>query len=355
MNLNEKQDAIEEKSMNMDIESPLISVIIPNYNRGDLLPETLDSLLGQTYPVWEAIVVDDGSTDNSLEVGKQYAAKDARIRFILRNREPSGAPVCRNIGFEASTGNYIIFLDSDDLLSRTALSQRIDVIGREPEYDFWVFPILMFRKSPADATMLWNIDNGEPDLHRFLILDAPWQTSGPIWRREAVQKIGGFTEGLACWQDVDFHLKALIAPLKGLKSYCSDPDVFYRQHETQSISQGEISSPAKLKSRFQIFTTHTDALLPSLTRSSRDDLRLLGGNIAIGAAKALNTAIAGAVIRYGLRTKIFNPLIAFQLRVLVILYLLRLNRLPVFGQIILKATKTYRQDSHIGKHRHVKE
>jgi glycosyltransferase involved in cell wall biosynthesis len=339
----------------MQRESPIVSVIIPNYNRGDLLQETLDSLLKQDYQNWEAIVVDDGSSDNSNEVGASYCAKDPRIRFIRRDRTPGGAPVCRNIGIEASIGDYIIFLDSDDLLSSTALSQRLRVIGQEPGYDFWVFPILMFRNNPADATMLWNIDNGEQDLHRFLILDAPWQTSGPIWRRDAVLKIGGFTEGLACWQDVDFHLKALIAPLKGLKSYQSDPDVFYRQHETQSISQGEISSPAKLKSRLQIFTTHADALQPAMTLSIRDDLRLLGGNIAIGAAKALNTGIAGKVIRYGIQKKIFSMGIALQLRLLIILYLLRLNRLPGFNQIIQKTTRKYRQDSNIGKHRYVKK
>ena len=194
----------------MNPESPKISVIIPNFNRGDLLEETLESLVRQDYQNWEAIVVDDGSTDSSEQIAGTFSVKDSRITFFKRDRNPSGAPTSRNIGISLAKGDFLIFLDSDDLLAPKALSQRANAIIHEPIFDFWVFPILMFRNSPGDASTLWNIDNGKSDLHRFLILDAPWQTSGPIWKKEAVLTIGGFTEGLACWQDVDFHLKALI-------------------------------------------------------------------------------------------------------------------------------------------------
>jgi glycosyltransferase involved in cell wall biosynthesis len=336
----------------MNPESPLISVIIPNFNRGDLLPGTLGSLLRQDYPFWEAIVVDDGSTDNSERVTGNFAQTDSRISFIKRDHGPAGAPTCRNIGISRSKGDFLIFLDSDDLLSTTALSQRAGTMKKYPGLDFWVFPILMFRNNPADASLLWNIDNGQPDLHRFLILDAPWQTSGPIWRKEAVLKIGGFTEGLACWQDVDFHLKALISGLRGMKYYQLPPDVFYRQHETQSISQGEISSPAKLSSRQQIFFSHSDSLLPKMTSELRNDLGLLGGNIAIGAAKALNNKIAGSVISYGVHHRIFSFSVALKLRMILVFYMLRINRIPILGGLINGMTQKYRQDSNIGKHRY---
>jgi glycosyltransferase involved in cell wall biosynthesis len=227
----------------------LISVIIPNFNRGDLLKETLESVLKQSYPYWEAIVVDDGSTDNSESVGLEYTLKDSRIKYYKRTQESGGAPFCRNIGIQKSTGDYLIFLDSDDLLASFCLEQRINQIASDPENDFWVFPMLMFLGKPESACKLWNINTPEPDLHRFLKLDAVWQTSGPVWRKNAVIKINGFTEGLACWQDVDIHLKALISGLSYKKFYQLKPDVFYRQHETGSISQNEISSPAKMKSR----------------------------------------------------------------------------------------------------------
>src|SRR5688500_14327273 len=76
---------------------PLVSIIIPNFNRVHLIGETLDSLLRQSYSNWEAIVVDDRSTDTSLLVIEEYVKKDSRIRFFIRSREPKGAPTCRNI------------------------------------------------------------------------------------------------------------------------------------------------------------------------------------------------------------------------------------------------------------------
>jgi glycosyltransferase involved in cell wall biosynthesis len=338
----------------MNPGSPKISVIIPNFNRGDLLKETLESLVRQDYQNWEAIVTDDGSTDNSEQIAGKFSALDSRITFFKRNRNPSGAPTCRNIGISLAKGTYLIFLDSDDLLAPAALSQRVNTINHEPIFDFWVFPILMFRNHPGDASTLWNIDNGTSDLHRFLILDAPWQTSGPIWRKEAVLKIGGFTEGLACWQDVDFHLKALIAGLRGKKFYDLTPDVFYRQHETQSISQGEISSPAKLNSRKQIFINHATSLLPDMNSAVRNDLHLLGGNIAIGAAKALNTGICLSVIRFGLRNRIFTTGTALKLLLIMLFYFLRLNKFSFLERYSRQTTRHYRQDGNIGKHAYIK-
>ena len=116
---------------------PRVSVIIPSYNRADLLAETLDSLIAQTYPDWEALVMDDGSQDNSLELAQKYAAKDNRIRACLRQGEKRGACVCRNQGLSMAAGEYVIFLDSDDLLSDTCLEYRIAQMDRMPGMRIW--------------------------------------------------------------------------------------------------------------------------------------------------------------------------------------------------------------------------
>lgn len=339
----------------MNPVAPLISIIIPSFNRADLLGETLAAILRQDYLNWEAIIVDDGSTDRNEEIAKEFSRKDERIHFIRRERQPGGAPVCRNTGMAEARGSYLIFLDSDDLLQPFALSQRARKIQEEPDLDFWVFPMLTFRENPDDAEMLWNIETGEPDLLRFLKLDAPWQTTGPVWRKEAVRRIGGYTEGLACWQDVDFHLKALIAGLRGEKFYSLKPDVLYRQHNTQSISQGEISSPAKLKSRRQIFFTHALSLISVMTPETKSHLQILGGNIAIGAAKMLNTQVCFSVIRFGLSHNIFSAANAARLRMTALFYLLRLNRIALFNRQIEQITGKFRQDSNIGKHLYKKD
>ena len=97
-----------------------LSVIIPCYNNGKLLAEMLDCCLRQTYSDWEVIIVDDGSTDDTSSIVSEYVQKDARIQYHTRERSPKGSVVCRNIGFELSSGKYIIHFDADDLISASS-------------------------------------------------------------------------------------------------------------------------------------------------------------------------------------------------------------------------------------------
>ena len=92
----------------------LVSVIIPVYNRMDYLGECLDSVLTQTYENLEIILIDDGSTDGTVELCKQYAEKDSRIVVIAANH--GGVSKARNLGLDAAKGSYVLFVDSDDVL-----------------------------------------------------------------------------------------------------------------------------------------------------------------------------------------------------------------------------------------------
>src|SRR5579875_652313 len=107
-----------------DVMSKVVSIITPSFNRADIVGETAASIFNQTYPHWEWVIVDDGSTDNSWEVLQQLAAKDERVKIFRRNREPKGACACRNIAIENCSGEYLIFLDTDDLLASFCLEQR---------------------------------------------------------------------------------------------------------------------------------------------------------------------------------------------------------------------------------------
>lgn len=111
---------------------PLISVIIPTYNRSALIGETLDSVLAQTYENWECIVVDDGSTDTTDELMEEYIAKDSRLRYYNRPaNKPKGANACRNYGLELAKGDYINWFDSDDLMQPNFLIRKLETITRE--------------------------------------------------------------------------------------------------------------------------------------------------------------------------------------------------------------------------------
>jgi glycosyltransferase involved in cell wall biosynthesis len=234
-----------------EMNKDFVSIIIPNYNRQELVSVSLESLCQQTYSAWEALVVDDGSTDDSVKIIKNFCERDKRIRLFNRQRQPKGAPVCRNIGLENATGQYIIFLDSDDILAPWCLENRVEQFKKYPQYDCIVFPILHFSKTPGDADILWSKYVGDNALAQFINMQTPWQTMGPVWRKESVKKIGGWDESLATWQDWEFHIRAL---LKGIRYKIVDglPDCFLRRSEHDRISAGDMKL-TRLEAKLLLF------------------------------------------------------------------------------------------------------
>ena len=108
---------------------PRVSVIIPTYNRANMVGDAVQSVLEQSYADWELIVVDDGSQDNTRDVLADYS--DPRIRYIYQeNRKLPGA---RNTGIRAGTGEYVAFLDSDDLFTPGKLERQVAVLDRSPD------------------------------------------------------------------------------------------------------------------------------------------------------------------------------------------------------------------------------
>jgi len=111
-------------------DQPLVSIIIPTYNRAHLIGETLDSVVAQTYENWECIIVDDGSSDNTDEVIEEYTKKDTRFKYYHRPEEHlPGGNGARNYGFKMSQGEYIIWFDSDDLMTRDHIEIKYNLIN----------------------------------------------------------------------------------------------------------------------------------------------------------------------------------------------------------------------------------
>ncbi len=214
---------------------PLISIIIPNYNKVKYLSSTLNSIVSQNWQNWEAIIVDDGSTDGSQEIIKEFAESDQRLHFIQRNRDPKGGSVCRNIGIEFAGGEYMIFFDSDDLMSQYCIEQRINFMRENPELDFAIFPVGTFHMVIGDNKMIWRPKKGN-HLNMFLRHDLPWNIMSPIWKTHFIKnELQGFDESFPRLQDVELHTRALLKPdaryqiNKGLS-----PDCFYRIDHSRS-------------------------------------------------------------------------------------------------------------------------
>ena len=211
-----------------------MAVITPTRNRLELLCETMDSVQRQNFDAWEHIVIDDGSEDGTCEEVARRAAADARVRYVRRTGEKSGANVCRNIGIAQSSGEFIVFLDSDDLLRAQCLKVRVETMQRNPSLDFSVFRAGVFVESLGDLSRLYHTQSPGDDLLRFLMHECVWEISGPIWRRSFLREIGRFDETLLSMQDLELHVRAICARAKYLCFPDVDHDIRWQQDATKT-------------------------------------------------------------------------------------------------------------------------
>jgi glycosyltransferase involved in cell wall biosynthesis len=227
----------------MAASKPVVSIVTPTKNRRAMLLEAIASVQAQTFADWEHIIVDDGSDDGSAEA--VAALNDPRIRFIRRDRETSGANVCRNIGVRESRGRYLVFLDSDDLLEPGCLARRVEILDRNADVDFITFQTGIFVERIGDQGRQHDYDLFGDDLMRFLLFEVPWIITAPLWRKEALVKIGLFDEALPSWQDVELHVRALTAGLRYLRFDEVDHHVRW-QNNVGRISVDQRRSPRHL-------------------------------------------------------------------------------------------------------------
>ena len=126
-----------------------VSIIIPTFNSSKYLKATLDSVLSQTYANWECILIDDGSIDLTETISVNYQEKDNRFQLYKRPVDlPKGPSSARNYGVSKAKGDYLIFLDADDLLATTCLENRVAQFQQNPECDFLVFQMERFLDEP---------------------------------------------------------------------------------------------------------------------------------------------------------------------------------------------------------------
>ncbi|WP_254939427.1 glycosyltransferase family A protein [Cyanobium sp. Morenito 9A2] len=218
--------------------------MIPTLNRLPLLQATVASVQAQVYGAWELVIVDDGSSDGTTAWVSAERARDPRIRLVERSSlrsETHGAQVCRNLGLQQVNGEVVLFLDSDDLLAPDCLHRRQQVLQKERSLDAVVGQAGYFQDQPFDLGIdkIWgNLDPEEGDLDRFLAHAIPWQTSGPLWRREALNCIGPWDERLQhVGHDHEFHVRALCRGVRFRK--LAGVDYFWRVPRNDSLSSLE--------------------------------------------------------------------------------------------------------------------
>jgi glycosyltransferase involved in cell wall biosynthesis len=220
---------------------PLVSIIIPHFNRPQLLAEALASVRASTEQRFEIIVVDDGSSAADWEAVQALA--DERTRIFRRSDGIKGPSRCRNLGLFEAKGDRVVFLDSDDMMASWCLEQRLMESEKAPDADFWVFPVMLFRDMPGDLDLLWNsMADGRDDVGRFVRSDPPWHTSSPLWKVSSLRKLGGFNEAVFYGDDADLHLRALLSGLKARQFPETMPDLFVRRSGAPRITNSLTSA-----------------------------------------------------------------------------------------------------------------
>lgn len=226
---------------------PLVSVVIPTYNRAHVICEAVDSVLAQTYPRVEVIVVDDGSTDDTSLKLKSYGK---RIRVVSQSN--AGPAIARNRGITLSNGDVIAFQDSDDTWHSTKLERQVALLEKGGNS----VPCCLSNATVEGAS------NGEITSFKSSFIDPPYQEG--FWfnaaevlatrfilfnqtaaiRRDVLERIGGFDESLKYIEDYDLSLRIA---LEGPWAFIQPPLVLYRPGSPNSWAKRALEDEVRLK------------------------------------------------------------------------------------------------------------
>ena len=209
----------EWTELGAEFQPGLVSVIVPTRNRAPLIGETLQSVRAQTYRPIELIVVDDGSTDHTAAVVERFAGQAGPgLDVRCLRQEHGGAPSARNRGLAESRGEFIQFLDSDDLLVPEKLSRQVDIMLREPQVAYVFSQWEHFSDSGARAPQRWR-PGLRPDLENITDLmlgkdprqNLPLWTANGLYRRQLCRRLGPWPAWQMRLQDRLYNLRMLLS------------------------------------------------------------------------------------------------------------------------------------------------
>ncbi len=262
----------------MSVSPPLISVIVPTYNCGKFLVEGIRSILDQDYPQKEILVVDDGSTDDTQAVLQQFG--DAIKVF---RQENAGAAVARNTGLQHAKGEYIAFLDADDLWLPGKLTAQVSYLETHPQvgmvYANWlvwvddskgVYAPVSSLSSTQDSCLIDQAQSGW--VYTRLLFDSIIHTITVLVRKAVVQQVGIFDAFLRNGQDYDYWIRASrITEIHKLAT----PYAVYRLH-----GENNTTKPKTVNYEYEVVKRAVDRWGLSGPDGSAADLQLLRQRMA---------------------------------------------------------------------------
>jgi glycosyltransferase involved in cell wall biosynthesis len=211
------------------VKFPTLSVIIPCHNGERFLAEAIESVLAQTIPATEIIVVDDGSTDSTQAIATAYP----QVRYLYQPQQ--GVSVARNLGLKASQGEYIVFLDHDDRLLPQAFELAMQAFQRHPDCGF-VFGLCCNIDAngvplPMSARAVLEQPYDRPFYANILMGNSVHPPARHLFQRSVFERVGGFDPTLVVAEDYDMYLRVAAA----FPGHCHNQVVVeYREHNVSA-------------------------------------------------------------------------------------------------------------------------
>lgn len=221
---------------------PKVSVIIPSYNLASYLPETLSSVAAQTYPDWECLIVENGSQDGSLEVVNAWCARDTRFVPVVFDRN-QGVAAARNKGLELAEGEYILFLDADDLITPGYMAAAVAALDADPSLQ-----VVYGRAERFGAQTSWDL----PPFSMETILASNCLYISCFFRKAQAPAFDpSFVAG---YEDWDFWL-SLLEQVDAPRVLCL-PELCFRYRTRRGSRNAGVTDPALKAIRRQLWEKH---------------------------------------------------------------------------------------------------
>lgn len=216
---------------------PLVSILIPIYNSEKYIVETLESCIRQTYKRIEVIVVDDGSKDNSLKVATDYALTHPQVKIIAQQN--GGGCKARNTAFANSTGDYIVYLDADDIISDDKIESQVNLLMGESDTTVATCKWDRFYEELSDAKFphrnVYKGYNSAIELVEDLLNGGMFGVTCYMTPRRLIEAAGPWDEKILVNQDGEFFFRVLLNAKRVV--YSDKGALFYRSSDHNSTSR----------------------------------------------------------------------------------------------------------------------
>ena len=259
----------------------LVSIIIPNYNREDLVVETVQNMLDQDYPNKEIIVVDDGSTDNSIHRLQKFGES---ITVLTQKNQGPGA--ARNHGLSKAKGNFIQLMDSDDLASKNKISSQVKSLkekSADAVYSPWAKFDIQGKSLKLEGAVLQSKPLPPSDLIYALLND--WSTLLQIFlfRKDFLDKVGALRTDVNYLEDIEYIVRIILNDAKIV--YAEDPITLYRNDSLNKLSNACESVVSQCKAEALYF----NSFVGHLKEYSPEKLDYYSKYLAVHMARIYNT------------------------------------------------------------------